>query len=279
MRIWRRRNSSSAPAPLGSPSGVKVLQVPSLKRVQSVYQRRTLTNLRSSLKKLVPPDEAHHLAAMIAAMIDGVWLRAALSGWREADSESARALLTEFVDGRLKAGRAVPDEATGEAAAAPQRRPTRSGRAVCFHQSGHRRSAGLRERRGPGASQRGGARGAARPSIVGRDDGRGSGARVAPRGAASAVAQSGARRARIARHRQAHSRDSGGRRHFRRRVLRIFCEPRAILERRAHRSRCPSVRLYAPRAARVWSRASAHGIIRCRSRAGKRRPLSPAAMR
>jgi betaine-aldehyde dehydrogenase len=79
----------------------QVLQSPSLKRVQSVYQRRTLTNLRSSLKKLVPPDEAQSLAAMIAAMIDGVWLRAALSGWREADSESARALLTEFVDGRL----------------------------------------------------------------------------------------------------------------------------------------------------------------------------------
>ncbi|HEX4242743.1 MAG TPA: betaine-aldehyde dehydrogenase, partial [Steroidobacteraceae bacterium] len=36
------------------------------------------------------------------AMIDGVWLRAALSGWQEADSESARALLTEFVDGRLR---------------------------------------------------------------------------------------------------------------------------------------------------------------------------------
>lgn len=81
----------------------QVLQVPSLKRVQSVYQRRTLTNLRSSLKNLVPPDEAQSLATMIAAMIDGVWLRAALSGWREADSESARALLTEFVDGRLKA--------------------------------------------------------------------------------------------------------------------------------------------------------------------------------
>jgi betaine-aldehyde dehydrogenase len=80
----------------------QVLQVPSLRRVQSVYQRRTLTNLRSSLKRLVPPDEARNLAAMIAAMIDGVWLRAALSGWREADSESARALLTEFVDGRLK---------------------------------------------------------------------------------------------------------------------------------------------------------------------------------
>src|SRR5208337_4954591 len=92
----------------------QVLQVKSLKRVQSVYQRRTLTNLRSALKKLVPPAEAHTLAAMIAAMIDGVWLRAALSGWREADSESAGALLTEFVDGRLEAGR-TDAEGAGEA--------------------------------------------------------------------------------------------------------------------------------------------------------------------
>jgi betaine-aldehyde dehydrogenase len=80
----------------------QVLHVAPLKRIQSVYQRRTLSNLRNSLKRLMPPDEAHSLAAMIAAMIDGVWLRAALSGWREADSESARALLTVFVDGRLK---------------------------------------------------------------------------------------------------------------------------------------------------------------------------------
>ncbi len=90
----------------------RVLQVQSLKRVQSVYQQRTLSNLRSSLKKLMPPDEAQRLAAMIAAMIDGVWLRAALSGWREADSESARALLTAFVDGRLEhAADAAPDAA------------------------------------------------------------------------------------------------------------------------------------------------------------------------
>ena len=88
----------------------QVLQVPSLRRVQSVYQRRTLTNLKSSLKKLVPREEAQSLAAMIAAMIDGVWLRAALSGWREADSASARALLTEFVDRRLNAGRASPHD-------------------------------------------------------------------------------------------------------------------------------------------------------------------------
>ncbi len=91
----------------------QVLHVPPLKRIQSAYQRRMLSNLRSSLRKLVPPDEAQSLAAMIAAMIDGVWLRAALSGWREADSESARALLTAFVDGRLKS--AAP---SGEAALA-----------------------------------------------------------------------------------------------------------------------------------------------------------------
>jgi len=92
----------------------QVLQVESLKRVQSVYQQRTLSNLRSSLKKLLPPDEAPRLASMIAAMIDGVWLRAALSGWREADSESARALLTAFVDGRLSPEPAADD--TGAAA-------------------------------------------------------------------------------------------------------------------------------------------------------------------
>ena len=53
---------------------------------------------------------------MIAAMIDGVWLRAALSGWREADSESARALLTAFVDGRLSAADPTPASAIAGAA-------------------------------------------------------------------------------------------------------------------------------------------------------------------
>jgi betaine-aldehyde dehydrogenase len=97
----------------------QVLHVAPLKRIQSVYQRRMLSNLRNSLKRLMPPDEAHSLAAMIAAMIDGVWLRAALSGWREADSESARALLTAFVDGRLKQS-AAPSGADQSSSPAPQ---------------------------------------------------------------------------------------------------------------------------------------------------------------
>lgn len=97
----------------------QVLHVPSLKRVQAAYQCRTLSNLRYSLKQLVPPDEARNLAAMIAAMIDGVWLRAALSGWREADSETARALLTEFVDGRLKSPPQTPSATERSTAPAP----------------------------------------------------------------------------------------------------------------------------------------------------------------
>src|SRR3984957_11607999 len=105
----------------------QVLQVPSLRRVQSVYQRRTLSNLRSSLKKLLPPDEAQRLAAMIAAMIDGVWLRAALSGWREADSESARALLAAFVDGRLSHAAPASSDAAASLGSA---RPRNSGAAA-----------------------------------------------------------------------------------------------------------------------------------------------------
>jgi betaine-aldehyde dehydrogenase len=94
----------------------QVLHVEGFKRVQTAYQKRMLSNLRSDLRQMIPGAEARTLAAMIAAMIDGVWLRAALSEWQEADSESARALLTAFVDGRLK-------ELTVAAPGAPPARP------------------------------------------------------------------------------------------------------------------------------------------------------------
>jgi betaine-aldehyde dehydrogenase len=100
----------------------QVLHVKGLKRVQTVYQRRMLSNLRHALRRLVSAEEAHSLAAMIAAMIDGVWLRAALSRWQEADSESARAMLTDFVDSRLhrspRSDAAQPAATTGGAGVA-----------------------------------------------------------------------------------------------------------------------------------------------------------------
>jgi betaine-aldehyde dehydrogenase len=94
----------------------QVLHAGGLRRVQNAYQRRMLSNLRHALKALVPPEEARSLAAMIAAMIDGVWLRAALSDWQEADSERARALLTAFVDARLTAHAMAVPAASGPSA-------------------------------------------------------------------------------------------------------------------------------------------------------------------
>lgn len=101
----------------------QALQSVQLRRIQSAYQRRMLSNLHVSLRKLLPAPEARQLATMIAAMIDGVWLRAALSEWREADSASARALLTQFVDGHLK------ERASTEAKPAAPREPSRAARA------------------------------------------------------------------------------------------------------------------------------------------------------
>jgi betaine-aldehyde dehydrogenase len=80
----------------------QVPHVERLRRVQRVYQRRMLSNLNAALRTVLDSADAQNLAAMIAAMIDGVWLRAALSNWTEADSESARAMLATFVDFRLK---------------------------------------------------------------------------------------------------------------------------------------------------------------------------------
>ena len=90
----------------------QVLQVESFRRIQTAYQRRMISNLRSALRQLMPMPEAYSLAAMIAAMIDGVWLRAALSGWREADGDATRSLVTAFVDERLKGGAIVPPPAS-----------------------------------------------------------------------------------------------------------------------------------------------------------------------
>ena len=92
---------------------------PGLMRVQRAYQRRMLSNLRHALERLLPTDEAYSLASMIAAMIDGVWLRAVLSQWGEADSEGARALLTAFVDTRLRANTQAGLAAAAPAAKAP----------------------------------------------------------------------------------------------------------------------------------------------------------------
>lgn len=82
-------------------------------RVQNVYQRRMISDLVHALKKLVPASDAQRIAVSIAAVIDGLWLRATLSSDGEPDSAAARAIATAFADSQLAAApalSAVPPE-------------------------------------------------------------------------------------------------------------------------------------------------------------------------
>ena len=90
---------------------------------------------------------------MIAAMIDGVWLRAALSDWQEADSESARALLTAFVTVGLKEiAHRRPSGPRAGAADECNRSRAATVATIREHQPGHRRGAG-RDRGGRAAAR------------------------------------------------------------------------------------------------------------------------------
>ncbi|WP_366556119.1 transcriptional regulator BetI [Aquibaculum sediminis] len=74
---------------------------PGLKRVQHVYEQRLLSNLRYALRSLLPGEEAERQAIALAAMIDGLWLRAALS--RDTpQAEQSQRLCLQFVDTLLR---------------------------------------------------------------------------------------------------------------------------------------------------------------------------------
>ena len=94
----------------------QVIHSQRLKRVQAVYQKRMLSNLRHALKALVVPADAEKIAVATAAVIDGLWLRATLSSASETDSETARTIAMGFVDNALAtarpAGTAAPGSAT-----------------------------------------------------------------------------------------------------------------------------------------------------------------------
>ena len=190
-----------------------------------------LSNLRRDLRRLMPGIEAHSLAAMIAAMIDGVWLRAALSEWaRGRQRERPRAAH------RLRRERDCA-ELRPTAAEPPSARPRLRGRcppprpASTISQSGHRRGPGraARGRRGGGRCG-GGRRGArAQPewaALTGAE--RGARPAACRRPAARAQRRTGG--ARNARHRQADPGDARRRRHLRRRVPGVLRRrsPRAL---------------------------------------------------
>jgi TetR/AcrR family transcriptional repressor of bet genes len=77
---------------------------PKLARLQRIHQRRLHSNLHHAFAQAVGPDAAIKAAKGLAALIDGLWLGAALSG--ERDIDEARAIAQRFLDHELNASRA-----------------------------------------------------------------------------------------------------------------------------------------------------------------------------
>ena len=57
----------------------QAMHEPSLYRLQRVNEKRLLSQLRYELTRILPRPKAEIVAAGVAALIDGMWLRAALS--------------------------------------------------------------------------------------------------------------------------------------------------------------------------------------------------------
>ncbi|GGK43901.1 transcriptional regulator BetI [Salinarimonas ramus] len=81
----------------------QVPHVPALGRLQRVYARRLHSNLKREFGRLgVAPQETDYLAEVTASLIDGVWMRAGLSGGG-LDTVGARRLVGETIDLHLAA--------------------------------------------------------------------------------------------------------------------------------------------------------------------------------
>ena len=77
---------------------------PDAARLLAVYTRRLNSNLTHALRQMVPTGEARDIAQGLAAMIDGLYIRAALQP-NGPDRNDAIAMVTQYLDLRLKAPR------------------------------------------------------------------------------------------------------------------------------------------------------------------------------
>jgi transcriptional repressor BetI len=71
-------------------------KTPALWRIQKINERRLLSNLRHAFKQLLPEADARRAAAGLAAMIEGLWLRCALSNG-PLTTDQARAIARDYV--------------------------------------------------------------------------------------------------------------------------------------------------------------------------------------
>jgi TetR/AcrR family transcriptional repressor of bet genes len=70
---------------------------PELARLQQVNDRRLYANLCHQFRRLMPCEEARASARALAALIDGLWLRGALTH-EGLDSDKARRLARDYLD-------------------------------------------------------------------------------------------------------------------------------------------------------------------------------------
>jgi len=78
---------------------------PALARLQSINARRLYSNLRYSFRELLPPEQATNAAKQTAAMIDGFWLRSALSQEPKQEFATAELLCKKFINDLIEQGK------------------------------------------------------------------------------------------------------------------------------------------------------------------------------
>lgn len=84
----------------------QAMHSPELMRLQRVNERRLLSNLQYYLKALLPVDRVKGIAQTIAALIDGFWLRAAMSEGR-IEPDEAIAMCKTYIDQAIQANSGV----------------------------------------------------------------------------------------------------------------------------------------------------------------------------
>jgi TetR/AcrR family transcriptional regulator, transcriptional repressor of bet genes len=78
------------------------MHAPSLARLQTINSKRLYSNLRFSFSELLDAEEATNAAKQTAAMIDGFWLRSALSAQPEQEFVTAELLCKKFINDLIK---------------------------------------------------------------------------------------------------------------------------------------------------------------------------------
>lgn len=73
---------------------------PSLHRLQRINDHRLYSNLCCQFRREMPVEQARNAARGLAALIDGLWLRGALSG-DAFDTEQAQRIACEYMDMQL----------------------------------------------------------------------------------------------------------------------------------------------------------------------------------